>query len=206
MSKKKKHEEAASGGETPVEAAETAAPEDSVDTPAAEPTLPALEEKLAAARAAAEKNWDLYLRSQAELDNFRKRAQRDREDLQRFANEAILREILPVIDNLERAVEHAAGDPTGGGLLQGVEMTLSQFQKTLEKFGVTSIQAVGEPFDPARHEAIGRVESRQFPANTVAQQLQKGYLLNERLLRPAMVMIARTPSTEPSAGETDQET
>jgi len=160
-----------------------------------EPAPPVVEEELETTRALAAKNWDLYLRSQAELDNFRKRAQRDKEDLSRFANESILRELLPVIDNLERAVEHAE---KGGAddLLQGVQMTLSQFHKVLEKFGVTPIVAVGEPFDPARHEAVGQVESRDLPPNAVAQELQKGYLLNDRLLRPSMVMIAKAPVGE----------
>lgn len=198
MAKKKKNEQnlhEGGAGEGLEEGAIEAGPE-GAETAAVEST-PALAEELATARATAGKNWDLYLRSQAELDNFRKRAQRDREDLQRFANEAILREILPVLDNLERAVEHATGDPGGEGLLQGVQLTLSQLQKVLEKFGVAPIQSLGEPFDPARHEAIGQVESRQHPPNTVAQQLQKGYLLNDRLLRPAMVMIARAPAGEP---------
>ncbi|MBE0599129.1 MAG: nucleotide exchange factor GrpE [Desulfuromonadales bacterium] len=196
MAKKKKNEETdhpEASSASAVEAGAGGAEETTVPPPP-----PALEEELAAARATAGKNWDLYLRSQAELDNYRKRAQRDREDLQRFANEAILREVLPVLDNLERAVEHASGDQGGEALLQGVQLTLSQLQKVLEKFGVRPIQAVGEPFDPARHEAIGQVESRQLLPNTVAQELQKGYLLNDRLLRPAMVMIARAATEGPA--------
>jgi len=155
---------------------------------------PAAEEALAASQAEAQKNWDLYLRARADLENYRKRAQREKEDLSRFANENLLREILPVVDNLERALEHARqGDSGNGGLLQGVEMTLGQFQRVLEKFGVTPLRSVGEPFDPARHEALGQVESAEHPPNTVVQELQRGYLLNDRLLRPAMVMVAKAP-------------
>ncbi|BCR06977.1 hypothetical protein DESUT3_40460 [Desulfuromonas versatilis] len=199
MSKKHKKEHA----ETPAaeEAAPQAAPEAAAEAGA--PAEPALEEQLAAAREEAQKNWDLYLRQRADLENFRKRAQRDKEDTARFANEGILREMLPVLDNLERAVEHARQEEaSGNGLLQGVEMTVSQFQKALEKFGVKPVQALGQPFDPAVHEAIGQIESADQPANTVVQELQKGYLLNDRLLRPAMVMLAKAPAAgqEEAAG------
>ncbi|WP_233189468.1 nucleotide exchange factor GrpE [Geothermobacter hydrogeniphilus] len=153
--------------------------------------------ELAAAREEAGKNWDLYLRSQAEMENFRKRMQRDKQDALRFANEGILREILPVIDNLERAVEHARENDTDtAGLLEGVEMTLDQFARTLEKFGVKPVDAVGKPFDPACHEAMGQMVTGEVPPNSVVQQLQKGYLLNERLLRPALVMVAKAPEVE----------
>ena len=160
---------------------------------------PPLEEQLAASREEAKKNWDLYLRERADLENFRKRAQRDKEELARFANEKILREILPVLDNLERALDHARQNQGGGeGLLEGVEMTLSQFHRVLEKSGAAPFDSVGTPFDPSRHEAIGHLESSEHAPNTVARELQKGYLLNERLLRPAMVMVAKAP---PAAAE-----
>jgi molecular chaperone GrpE len=156
-----------------------------------------LETLLAASREEAKKNWDLYLRERADLENYRKRMQREKEDLARFANEGILREILPVLDNLERAVDHARQENGGGeALLQGVELTLDHFRKALGKFGVSPVESVGRPFDPAFHEAMGQVESTQHPPNTVAQELQKGYLLNDRLLRPALVMIAKAPPAE----------
>lgn len=192
MSKKKQQHEMDEQDET----AGSAAGE---QTPTAVPEVvpaeqPADDEALAASQAEAQKNWDLYLRARADLENFRKRAQREKEDLSRFANENLLREILPVADNLERALEHARQSEGGnGGLLQGVEMTLGQFQRVLEKFGVTPLRSVGEPFDPARHEALGQVESAEHPPNTVVQELQRGYLLNDRLLRPAMVMVAKAP-------------
>jgi molecular chaperone GrpE len=160
---------------------------------------PAAEEALAASQAEVQKNWDLYLRARADLENYRKRAQREKEDLSRFANENLLREILPVADNLERALKHARqGDSDSGSLLQGVEMTLGQLQRVIEKFGAIPVRSVGEPFDPARHEALGQVESAEHPPNTVVQELQRGYLLNDRLLRPAMVMVAKAP---PAAAE-----
>ena len=159
----------------------------------------ALTQQLATAQAEALENRDHYLRARADLDNFRKRAQREKEDLLKFSNETILRELLPVIDNLERALQHAATDGEAG-LLQGVELTLGQFGKVLEKFNVVAIEAVGELFDPARHEAMGQIESAEQPPNTVVQLLQKGYLLNDRLLRPAMVLIAKAPAA-PAASE-----
>jgi len=176
--------------------AETTGAEAAEASPGAE-----LQAQLATAREETAKNWDLYLRSQAELENYRKRVQRDRQDLLKFGNENLLRELLPVVDNLDRAVAHAreAGDADQQGLLEGVEMTLGQFHKVLDKFHVTPITSLGEPFDPARHEAMGQFQTSEFPPNTVAQELQKGYLLHDRLLRPAMVMIASAP---PATAET----
>lgn len=153
--------------------------------------------ELAEVRAEAEKNRDLYLRERAERDNYRKRMQREKEDLARFANENLLREFLPILDNLERAVSHAAKESENGtGLLEGVAMTVDQFKKVLEKFGVVAVDAVGQPFDPAWHEAMGQMESAEYPPNTVVQELQKGYTLNDRLLRPALVLVAKAPAPD----------
>lgn len=163
------------------------------EAPAAEEAQPSAEEVLAESQAEAQKNWDLYLRERAELENYRKRMQREKEDLARFANENLLREMLPILDNLERAVAHAEQEQEGG-LLEGVQMTLEQFGKTLERFGVTPVAAVGEPFSPDCHEAMGQMESAEHAPNTVVQEMQKGYTLNDRLLRPALVMIAKAPA------------
>ncbi|PLX74007.1 MAG: nucleotide exchange factor GrpE [Desulfuromonas sp.] len=149
------------------------------------------------------KNKDLYLRALADLENYRKRAQRDKEDAIRFANDNLLREMVPVIDNLERAVEHA-NDDQGSSLLEGVEMTLVQFRKVLETFGVKPVESIGQPFDPNFHQAMGQVESDEYEPNTVVQEMQKGYTLNNRLLRPAMVMVAKTPEKN-SADEAESE-
>ncbi len=173
--------------------------------PVEEPEPLTLEEILVESRKETEKNRDLYMRARADLENYRKRVQREKEDLTRFGNENILREILPVLDNLERAVEHARSENSETeGLLQGVEMTISQFQKALDKFGARTFSALGEPFDPARHEAMGQLETADHPPNTVVQELQKGCLLNDRLLRPAMVMVSRAPEKKsPSDIEND---
>jgi len=134
-----------------------------------------------------------YLRTLADMDNLRKRTQRDKEEMAKFANEYILREILPVIDNLERAVEHAEQAESNDGLFEGVQMTLTQFGQLLSKFGVEPVDAVGQLFDPAYHQAMGQMESEEYPINTVIQQMQKGYQLNQRLLRPAFVLLAKAP-------------
>lgn len=160
-------------------------------------------DELAAARAEAQQKQELYLRAMAEMDNLRKRQQREKEDLTKFCNENILREILPVIDNLERAVEHAGEQAEVSGLLEGVEMTLNQFKSVLKKFGVEAINAKGERFNPDHHQAMGQLETRDVEANHVVQELQKGYILNSRLLRPAMVMVAKTPQNEDNE-ETDE--
>ncbi len=152
---------------------------------------------------------DQYLRTLADMDNLRKRTQREKEELAKFANENILRDILPVVDNLERALEHAEQAHSSEGLLEGVQMTLDQFAQVLKKFGVEPVESIGRPFDPALHQAMGQVETTDCPSNSVAQEMQRGYVLNERLLRPAMVMIAKPPevstSEENSTTETDDQ-
>ena len=154
-----------------------------------------VEEQLQAAQAEAADNKDLYLRALADLENYRKRAQREKEDAFRFANDNLLRNIIPVLDNLERAIEHAGTvNEDQGGLFEGVEMTLDQFRKVLEASGVKPVETAGGlPFDPNFHQAMGQIPTADQPPNTVVQELQKGYLLNERLLRPAMVMVATAP-------------
>jgi molecular chaperone GrpE len=133
---------------------------------------------------------DRALRAAAELDNVRKRTQRELADGLRFANESLVRELLPALDNLERAL--AATRDDGGpvaGLREGVSLTHGQLLGVLRKFGVTPVEAVGKPFDPNVHEAVQRVES-DLPENTVVAELSRGYFLNGRLVRPAMVTVA----------------
>ena len=146
-----------------------------------------------------------YLRTLADMENLRKRTQRDKEELAKFANENILREILPVIDNLERAVEHAEQTESAEGLFEGVQMTLTQFSQLLNKFGVEPVEAVGQLFDPAYHQAMGQMESDEHPVNTVVQQMQKGYQLNNRLLRPAFVMLAKAPEIKETEADDSAE-
>lgn len=156
--------------------------------------LQKLMQEIVAAKEEAGKNWDLYLRERADLENARKRHQRDREEAIRFANDRLLREMIPVLDNLERAVGHAEQGDDNQGLLEGVNMTINQFRKVLEDFGVKPINALGEGFDPNLHQAMGQVETTDQEPNTVISEFQKGYLLNDRLLRPSLVMVARAPN------------
>lgn len=197
MSKKEKHQPEQAPVVEPVEAAppaEEAAAAAATAAPVAEA------DELAACREEARKNWDLYLRARADLENQRKRAQRDLEEANRYGNDRLLKEMVPVLDNLERALEHAGQGGEGQGLIEGVTLTVNLFRKTLEGFGVKVIAAVGTPFDPNLHQAMGQVETADQAPNTVVTEFQKGYLLNDRLLRPALVMIAKAPAAPPESG------
>ena len=164
-----------------------------------------IKNEMEAARAEASKNWDLYLRERADLENARKRHQREKEDALRYANDRLLKEMVPVLDNLERAVAHAeqAGD-NNQGLLEGVNMTINQFRKALEDFGVKPINAIGADFDPNLHQAMGHIESVEQAPNTVVTEFQKGYLLHDRLLRPSLVMVAKSPTGPASGADTEE--
>jgi molecular chaperone GrpE len=140
-----------------------------------------------------EEHRDRYLRAAAEFDNARKRAAREREEYTRYANESLLRELLPVLDNFERALQAARGEPAAAAVTAGVELTQRELLRVLEKFGVTPFPSVGQPFDPERHEAIARVPAQGRPEGTVVDETARGYLLNGRVLRPAMVTVASSP-------------
>jgi molecular chaperone GrpE len=133
------------------------------------------------------------LRAVADLENFKKRAQKEKEEVQKFGNERLLREFVPVMDNLERALEHAKSNSDFESLLTGVAMTRKQFEDALGRHGVKAFSAVGQPFDPHLHEAMQHVETTAVPPNHVHAELVRGYLLNERLVRPALVVVARSP-------------
>jgi molecular chaperone GrpE len=137
-----------------------------------------------------EKN-DQLLRHVADMENFKKRLERERADLREYANESLMKELLPVVDNLELALNHGRQQESGSALLEGVENVLKGFLQVMTKFGVTPIQAQGEKFDPAFHNAVMQQEDDTAPDQTILQELQKGYLLKNRLLRPAMVVVAR---------------
>jgi molecular chaperone GrpE len=141
---------------------------------------------------------DVYLRKLAEFDNFRKRVEREREDVRLAGVEEIIRDLLPVLDNFERALQHAEDD--SGAFLQGVEMIAKQLWDTLERRGVEEINPVGRPFDPELHEAVQRVEDGEHPPGTVAWVMLKGYLMGERLIRPAMVGVAVEPNDSNGEG------
>jgi molecular chaperone GrpE len=136
---------------------------------------------------------DRYLRQAADFDNFRRRTLKERQDLLLYGAENLIKELLPIVDNLERAVEHGRKEEQRGdsdNLLQGIELTYRSVMQLLTRQGVTEIQALGQPFDPQIHEAVRRVANTDKPAGTVTEVYQKGYMLKDRMLRPAMVAVA----------------
>jgi len=144
---------------------------------------------------------DKYLRLAAEFDNYKRLIQRDQRDQIRFGNEHLLKELLPVVDNLERAIKSSR---EGGGsdvLIQGVDLTLKQLTGALTRFHVVPVETVGRPFDPATHQAVTSIESEKVPKQHVVDELQRGYLLHDRILRAAMVSVSSgqpdgTPRTD----------
>jgi len=138
---------------------------------------------------------DQLLRALADTENIRRRAQRDRDDYVRYATEALLRDLIPVLDNLDRALG-AAREGTAPRLVEGVELIQREMLKVLERAGVTRYSALGTAFDPTRHEAIARVVSPEIAPNTVVGETLPGYLLHSRVLRPAMVSVAVPPDED----------
>ncbi|MBI4516941.1 MAG: nucleotide exchange factor GrpE [Deltaproteobacteria bacterium] len=173
------------------------------DAPAPESELEQVKAALAQKEGEAKEHYDRYLRAAADLDNFRKRSQRERAELMRFAQEPLIRDLLPVVDNLERAVSHAQGGGDGQQLIEGVSLVLLGLLDLLAKHGVARIDAGGQLFDPARHEALARVELPDEEPNRVVEQYQPGYLLHERLLRAAQVTVSARPCKPVANGEND---
>ena len=164
------------------------APEESIAEPTAE-SAPSLEEQLLAKEKEARENWDRFVRERADLENYRKRVNREKEELLNYGNKSLIEEILPIIDNLERALAHSSEDGLGG-VVEGIRMTHGMLLAALKKFNVTPIETVGTQFDSAFHQAMAQVPTDEHPPNTVVEEYQKGYMIKERLLRPAMVTVA----------------
>jgi molecular chaperone GrpE len=166
-----------------------------------EPPEPTPEERIAELEGRVKESHDKYIRSVAELDNVRKRGRKDMEEARIDAQSRVLREMLPVIDNLERAVVHAtqAGADGASGLLEGIQLVLRQFAQALERCNVHPVPAKGLPFDPNQHEAVSQMVTDDAPAGSVVEVMQTGYKIGERLLRPALVVVAKAPP-EPPAG------
>ena len=163
--------------------------------------LEKLRQDLTAKELEAKNNYDLFLRQSADLENFKKRVAREKEEAFKYGNEALVKDLLPMLDNLERALEHAELGGDGKPLLEGVELVLKGFLEILEKHGVTQISAKGETFDPQKHEAFAQVESKDHEPNTVVQELHKGYFLRDRLLRTSLVSVAKLPESNEESGE-----
>jgi len=160
-----------------------------------EMTQEQLIEKLEAAREEAGRNFETYLRVAAELENIKKRHLRDREETRKFSNETLIKNLLAVVDNLEQALVHSEGDSdTVACVTEGVQLTLKGLMDILAKEGLVRVKSVGEPFDPNFHEAVSEMPDASAEPGTIIHELQSGYLLNGRLIRPAKVVVSRKPS------------
>jgi len=158
-----------------------------------------LEAKLEVKEQEAKENYDRLLRVSAEFENYKKRTTRELEEFRKFANQSLIKEMLSVVDNLELAMNSTNGHKTiDRGLLQGLDMTHKEILKVFERFNVKPIEAKGQTFDPTFHEAVMQEATDEFDANTVINELQKGYMIHDRLLRPAMVVVARPKESKDS--------
>lgn len=156
-----------------------------------------IQDKLEAAQKELKEAQDRVLRVSAEFENYKKRSAREMASHRKYANETLIKALLPVVDNLELAIQSAKENGKAeDGLLQGIEMTRKEILKVFEKFGVTPVEAEGKPFDPSVHEAAMQEASETFPENTVIREFQKGYMIQERLLRPSMVVVSKGEETE----------
>jgi molecular chaperone GrpE len=155
-----------------------------------------LASKLTAAEEQAQEHYDRLLRLSAEFDNYKKRTSREMRDVVRYANEKLIKELLGVVDNLERAVDSAAQETSSDtSLVEGINLTLSEVMKILQRYDVQPVKALGETFDPAFHQAMMQQEVEDQPPNMVVQEMQKGYVMHDRLLRPAMVVVSKVKQT-----------
>lgn len=162
----------------------------------AENSLKEMEARFEAKEEEAKETYDRLLRVSADFENYKKRASREMEEFRKYANQSLLKEMLAVVDNLELAI-NASNDKkkSDQSLIEGLNLTLNEILRVFEKFNVKPIEARGKAFDPAFHEAVMREETDDFPENTVISEFQKGYLILDRLLRPAMVVVAVPKTT-----------
>jgi len=167
-------------------------PEPLESAPSAEARAETVEEL----RRQVEEKQDRLLRALAEVENIKRRTQREREEYIRYANESLLRDLVPVLDNLDRALEAARGTGEVSGVVGGVELIQRELLKVLERAGVTRYSALGHPFDPTRHEAIARVVSTDAKPGTVIGETLPGYQLHNRVLRAALVSVAAAPDED----------
>ena len=149
------------------------------------------------ARSKADEHWNLYLRTQAEMENLRKRAERDVQNAHKFGIEKLIAELLPVIDSMEMGISAAdKSDNAVAQFAEGMELTLKMFADAMQKVGISPVDPQGEAFNPDFHQAMSMQETADVDPNTVIAVMQKGYLLNERLVRPAMVVVSKAPAGE----------
>lgn len=152
-----------------------------------------MEAKLNSAEQEAKENYDRFLRVSAEFENYKKRSAREMADFKKFANESLIKELLSVVDNLERAINSSANDEyVNSSVVEGVNMTLKEILKIFEKYSVKPIESLGKTFDPNFHQAISQEETEEHPENTVLKEFNKGYLMHDRLIRPSIVIVSKT--------------
>ncbi|GAB4358534.1 MAG: nucleotide exchange factor GrpE [Gammaproteobacteria bacterium] len=188
------------GGESPADSAAADTPDEEAATPASELSPEELVARLEAAEAKAAENWDQFLRAKAEIENLRRRAERDLENAHKYALDRIVQELLPVIDSMELGLAAAEAEgATVEKLKEGTELTLKMFLAALEKFGISQVNPEGERFDPEFHQAMTTQPVSHVEPNTVLNVFQKGYLLNDRLIRPAMVVVSASEDQAPGA-------
>lgn len=144
---------------------------------------------------------DRFLRLAAETENYKKRSEREKSQFLKMANQSLVKDLLPVLDNMERAQEHASEQAGDQCILDGLELIQQDLWKVLERHGLEAVESLGKPFDPEVHEAVMQQEDPQAENNTVLQELQKGYLFQGILLRPAMVVVSKKPEEEEDQGE-----
>jgi molecular chaperone GrpE len=147
-------------------------------------------------------NYDRYLRSQAEMDNIIKRNKKEKEEWVKYSNESLIKDLLQVIDNLENAINHSGNENSFNALIEGVELTLKGLKDTLAKSGLEEVKTLGEDFDPCFHHAVHEETSGSVEKGKILKEFQKGYSLNQRLIRPAMVVISKGNSDDDSQNET----
>jgi molecular chaperone GrpE len=184
---------------------EPAAPDDQAINDEDDP-IRELEAKLETKEKEATETYDRLLRVSAEFDNYKKRSEREMAEYRKYANQSLIKEMLSVVDNLELAMNSTNGHKAiDKDLLQGLEMTHKEILKVFEKFNVKPIDAKGQPFDPTFHEAVMQEETDDSPKNTVINELQKGYLIHDRLLRPSMVVVAKPKEDKDSEKQHENE-
>ena len=154
--------------------------------------LKEMEEKAESLKNEAEETHDRLLRLAAEFENYKKRSAREMNDFRKFANESFVKAMLPVVDNLDRAIESSSNDKhANSSVVEGVNMTLREILKVFEQYGIKRFESLGKPFDPSLHQAVMQEDDEAYPDNTVSKELQKGYMIHDRLLRPAMVVVCK---------------
>jgi len=187
-------------------AQESTAEQDGVQQPAPESELETLRRRLEEAERDRDQYLALVKRTQADFENYQKRALRESAEERRYAHQSLARELLPILDNLDRATQAAQQAGETGPLVQGVAMVKSQFVEVLRRHGVAPMNAQGQPFDPHRHQAVQQRPTRELPPFTVAQVFEEGWTIHERVLRPASVAVAvAPPEPEPAPAMNNQE-